>query len=467
MFVKTVAGPFTTDQFGRPRDALPVKNYPPGQVQINGIWRDVIPVELVADWVAPDPTAEVHPVYEVAEGAFGMVPVSGLSSELAPIQGVSNWTRENNTRIMAALANLKAGTGDARALFIGDSTTAGVGANGVDSWTAARVLAVPSRTAVALVAAGVPAVNEEIMGRNAASPLATWGSYIGPGMTVTRGVNWADGLASIGGAAIASTGGGTTGVLTFTSSVLATACRVTAYQYTAAGAISFQASFDGGATWTAGLGAAGNNGMQILTFVNPGAPSYSVQLRRITGAIGIQGVEMLDTTTKKLRLVNAGQGSSTTSTWSDVATAYAPGNTFGKVGADLITVNLTINDRAGAPLPNGATGTDGNPDVNSPMGRIQAIINTAHAANSDIWLSVPNPGNNVGAAVLTAYRNAIIALAAVNNVPCLDLMDPLDTLAKWQAPTNMMYDGIHPNGVGYDYIAQRWAAMLAALYAAA
>lgn len=90
MFVKTVPGPTTTDQFGRPRDALPGANFPPGTTVIDGQPRDVIPVEVVEGWEAPDPTRDVHPVYIVPEGTPGLVPMSGLSA--GPVSDIQSLT---------------------------------------------------------------------------------------------------------------------------------------------------------------------------------------------------------------------------------------------------------------------------------------------------------------------------------------------------------------------------------------
>lgn len=369
------------------------------------------------------------------------------------IPGTFNFTPANNQNFLAAMRLFKAGTGVPIITAMGNSTVAGFGGDpGATGWlTVRKDKNWVSHLADQMAADGIAAQQKNIIGQGGAG--ANFANYILPWLRVLGGAAVTGTLSSIGGTCLIQITLVDVGWTTVTfDGTAGNGAYITWLQFTAAGAVSFDVSFDGGATTAATIGSAGNNGI-VTTFVaNPGLASNAVSFRRVANPCHILGVEVVDTTAPACRVLNCGIGSTFTTSWLVTTNAFSVGNVYFKTGASLAIIDLTINDRS----------TTADPTV--PVANLLTMRNALLAVGCDTWILVPPPGNNCTAPVLAAYHAAILAMCAANNITCVDLMDPLATLLDWQTAL-MMFDGIHPNNTGYAYIgATRLKPMVQAVY---
>lgn len=339
-----------------------------------------------------------------------------------------------------ALASVRAGVRDAKVLCIGDSTTAGVGADPANVFNHGGPGSYPYQLA-RLLGAYVPA----------ASGLGIPPSKISgsPDVRWTPGSGWATGNFAWGNGSAYVTTQGATAALTFTGGVLADTYDIYYLQNAGLGSITVQAT-GGNATTTNTVGAAA---VKKVT-VSAGAAS-ATNVVTITPAgnlapVLIIGVESSLSTTRKVRVGNAGVGSSTSAQW------VALPNDFGGIPAikayapDLTIISLGINDTNGGVAP-------------ADFGTALRAIIAAAKVSGDVLVLPPLPFTAAGPAASIALEKQYAATAAALG-PMLDLYSrtglPGTDTAK---DLGMMADSVHPNAVGYADLAQFLATKLAAV----
>jgi lysophospholipase L1-like esterase len=158
------------------------------------------------------------------------------------------------------------------------------------------------------------------------------------------------------------------------------------------------------------------------------------------GQYDLEGIILYDSSNPEITVLNAGwSGAKST----DVAGGTSPWATtkdgIAVYDPDLVVIDLGINDWV--------QGTSES-DYKTAM---QAIIDAAKNAGSDVLLVVPVPSN--GYPSQTNFQDYIHDLATSNDVPVIDFMD---LWGSWsQANTNgWMSDSLHPNATGYEQKAE-------------
>jgi len=346
------------------------------------------------------------------------------------------------TRWNAALTAMKAGARNAKVLFLGDSTTAGFFATGVNS-AGCRPLATADVFAQSL-SSGVGYYGNTI--GDPTNGAATFQAYD------TRWVfdpAWAVG-------AVVGLGGGTIGAATTVAVTTTTFSPVQAfdtidiYYIQNSGYGTLQLNVDGGAQLGATINCSGTLsivkttrtctlGVHVLNFVKP-----------IGGNVLLIGVSTYNSAVKGIECLNAGKGGLTSTAAALSANAWDPAvatsiGTIAQIAPDLTIINLTINDWIGAVAP--ATYTT----------NIQKLID-AYRLYGDVILQtgVPEAPGTVSIANQRLIVSAMRNLAVDNGIPILDVHQiwgdynyAKDTLGYF-APTN---DLVHPGATGYAAIA--------------
>lgn len=235
-----------------------------------------------------------------------------------------------------ALANVRSGTADAKVLCIGDSTTTGVGISGNIQGLPG---AYPYILASMLNASGLPSARGLGIPGKSGNSDSRWtiAANAGAGWYYLAGYAWG----ANGNLNLAS---GINGTLVYTDAVLAD--RYDVYYLQNTGLATMDITATGGSTVTqATVGTAGVN--KVTASAAAAATTNTVSIARNTsGALHIIGIEPWLSTTKQVRIANAGVGGSAASDWAGNGSsasfrstvciqAYAP---------DLTIISLGIND---------------------------------------------------------------------------------------------------------------------------
>lgn len=364
--------------------------------------------------------------------------------------GLYGVTAQNTIHLRAALARVRSNTGTCKVAIVGDSTTAGLFAQGVgQGYTNAKVLAPGAQLAAMLKAAGTPAHNESFFGTNNTQAVAY--AVYNPAVNLLTGSftqttsppTFCGNL--FRGVAVGNTMSWTP-LIAFDS--------IDVYYAQAGSAGSFTVNVDGGAT-LATVNA--NNANQIyvkqaITGVALGTHTINLAVSVGTSSF-ILGMAVRNSTSQSVEVYTLGNSGTTVSNLlrpSGGVTGYLTPAGLQVLGPDMTFINLTIND-----INNQVT------TVAQYSIDLQTIISAA-LATGDCCLVIGNPGNVAGwtnGIVAPQYQNAVYALAASNGIPVVDITQ------RWvsYAVTNpvMPYGdagagSIHPTAIGYADIASAY-----------
>ncbi|VXC43800.1 SGNH/GDSL hydrolase family protein [Nocardioides sp. AX2bis] len=347
----------------------------------------------------------------------------------------------------AAIAEVKAGTRDAKLLTVGDSTTAGVG--GGTEATYVQQQGYPSELAALLNEGLVPAADGLQIPRatSAGTPNDTrW----------TRGTGWVKGdTADTALTSYIGFGGrgnnyyapfDAAGVLTFNDPRI-NADRFDVYYLTTTGdGATFTAQATGGAASAAiATGAQAAKGIAKVTISAAAAITTNVVTIDPGGAAGqvfIVGIEPWLSTRRQVRVANAGASGSKAFSWAAYSSGSAS-NTWNALASikayapDLTIIDLGINDAdpAGLTDPNGF----------DPL--LQSVINAA-LVSGDVILKtfIPVAGRE-------AHQDLLAAKIRAHDLPLIDIYSVWDTGAKANAAELVNPDLIHANAAGYEVVA--------------
>lgn len=368
--------------------------------------------------------------------------VSGGSSSggaLTPTQmaAFNNSTALLLPRWSTALGRVANGTGNAKCLCLGDSTTYGNFSNGTNTGDVV-LLSYPTQLAEMLNASGILTQPHSSLG-NRDPKDGRWvlgGTWVSP-----------NGLNSVGGPPYQSQSSPTT--LSFTPRGPVSQFKMWYMQLSGGGVLSYGVN---GAT-PATVNTNGSSALNSIT-VNCSLAFNTFNMAWVSGgAVYVVGIEALDTTGGKtwVDLINCGWDGSTTADWADHTNPWSPSTGIATIAPDLTIISLQIND----PL--------NNLSLASYTANLQTIITAAQITGDVILMSAndcnPGPYLSTGLtmpshAVQVTFWAAMQSLAATNNVPFIDIFTLFGTYAAANT-LGIMGDSLHPNGVGYARISKQ------------
>jgi lysophospholipase L1-like esterase len=349
-----------------------------------------------------------------------------------------NFKPSNTRHLRYGLARVRTGTGRLRLALLGDSTTAGTGANtGTSGLVGAYPYAYPSVLASILNARLASASNlNSIWG-----VVASTASYSTFDTRLTLGAGWANSpVLSIAPMWLNST---TTNAFAFTPVGQFDTADI--WYVKTPGYDSFTVNVDGGATLeTVDCNAAVAVGKQTVTCAL-GSHTLNIARSGIGGNVQIIGIETYNSAAFGIDVFNWGYHGSTSTTWNSTALAYSPANAIAAIAPDVVTIGLGINDT-------GAT-ADATFRTN-----IQVLITKAVSVG-DCIIVIPNPviaDGQYSQANQNTLRQSLLSLAATNDLPVIDRKLSMESYTQANA-SGLMYDVLHPNKFGYTEVASLFA----------
>jgi lysophospholipase L1-like esterase len=365
----------------------------------------------------PDRTVKADKDGNVKMGATVVSPTAGVTTPSVYASGqVVNMAATLLPKFRLAAVKAANGTADAKVLFIGDSTTQGVGSTLSTTY--------PSYGSyVTRVAAGN-------LGVSAANGLAI------PSLNAddrwTQGTGWLKQTA-YGFAKVVYFSDSASGNLTFCPGASeGTFDSFDVYWLGNIGMGTLTATATGGSAVPINTSVAQGTYKTTATAGSAGTGNCVV-LTATSGAVYVAAVEPWLSTTKKIRMGNGGSGGQTTTKWADstanigslaAITAYAP---------DLCVISLGIND---------ATASTATATVTA---NLQAIINTCKLSGDAALMTMPPSSSTPHSTFEALYVPAYYALAQTNNIPILDVYRRFGGVYA----TAFMSDALHPNQYGY------------------
>jgi lysophospholipase L1-like esterase len=332
-----------------------------------------------------------------------------------------------------ALAKVLLGQSDAKILCWGDSTTVGYVApantyptSAIESYPADVASILNSRVATSFIGLGIPS-------SGTSSTDARWSLGTGWAADLGAGIGWSSNQLYKGVSA--------TGALTYTPGVKSGVVDRFDVYYIANGTnTTFTITATGGSAISVVTGT--QNGIFKATCsAGSAADTNSVSITMTTGTVRIVGVEPYSSTTRRIRVGNAGVSGAVGTTAANTA-VYATVEHVKAYAPDLTIVSFGLND---ASTPKTAA------EFEAAM---RVWVDTAKLSGDVILMSPPPPqvGGNLDAG-LALYRPIYAKVAAEKKVGFVDLGK------RWVsreslAPLGYYSDTLHPSRIGYNDIAQ-------------
>lgn len=358
---------------------------------------------------------------------------------------VYNLTDANLHTWRAAVAQVRAGNGEARAIFLGDSIATSTGATAWTNGFGPKFASIFATKSGLTAREGLVRITNPYQGTGVVDSRYT----LGTGWTNTGGMGW--------GFVAATAASGGTGTLDFNPGINTTSFNV--YGLAVAGQTwGFQANIDGGAftsyTFSPPSGVANGTiyaGVVNISSGTAGAHTISVKPPASGNAPIIGGIEAINTGSRAIRWGQQGQSGNTTT---NMAASFSGTNASATLEMlaqqpALVGVLMSTNDQTGGVNP--AT-------VTSNLVTIGNSILTSSpqlgAAPSLIFI-VPPPLQ------LTTYPFSSAQYAAAIDAAALTLgCAVIHTEKRWRSyavsnpsPFSLYFDGAHPNDNGHADIA--------------
>jgi len=364
-------------------------------------------------------------------GPFALGDTSGNFNIGAP--QLNHWRK--------AVANVRAGLGRGRLIFVGDSTTLGTGAGtgGLYDLNAAYPKSFPSALSVILGNFVSTSFNSLAGFQQGQVAYATYD------VRATLGANWANSSSESLGAGFFQYTSGAVNNLSFAPA--GAFDTIVVYYYSSAPAGSATVNVDGGSS----LGALTTGGTQT------GAKSLSVTTTKGThtvnvvpdnnGTLYVDAIVTYDSTTPAIDIIQGGHfGAKIVDLVNDAGSAaFIP---LQKFAPDLTIINCTINDsNAGTSLSSYTT-------------NMQSLITEAELTG-DVLLMVGPPSNTTAATngTLNQYIAVLRQLAISNNIGLLNIAQRWTSYAVTN-PLMPYFDTLHPEAAGYQDIGSALAGVL-------
>ncbi|MDX1216310.1 hypothetical protein GOL99_12270 [Sinorhizobium medicae] len=342
----------------------------------------------------------------------------------------------------AAVRAQRAGLRPAKVLCIGDSTTAGHGAVAADMGSNAKSASYPTQLAERFVAKG---------------SAASWASFLGNQVTfdvpgydnrITIGAGWtttANGYGQmLGGYGMISA---ETTRTRFAPTSTVDTFEIYTLQRLASTAPMFVVSVDDvdvSTIWS--VHSQDAPGILMKTVVKTSLGTHSVAVRSVATNINVQlaGILAYNSVAPEICVLNAGWAGGKASSFANgQSLAWSPLSSIAIHNADLVIINLGINDM------NQATPTT----KVAYVSQMQEIITAAVSTGADVVLVIPNAIGGTYTANHEVFAGYIQELAAANGLTVVDVRTKLGTYAAANV-AGYMRDTVHPTGSGYLEIAE-------------
>jgi lysophospholipase L1-like esterase len=353
------------------------------------------------------------------------------------INGFSNYTASSLSAWKTARNAAVAGSSNARVLLIGDSETAGYGANNnvsniTNGW--------PAQLAP-LVGGGIGSISSTIgwlhngEGLNSDSRVS-----FGGWTNETAGVIGAEQIYIAASPATAATFLPTNNVDTFV-----------VYSYIESGFDTLDVAINGTPVGTVNQnGTPGNNVTNNAFTATLGSNTIGFTDGTNGSYVDVLGVYTYNSAVKEISLMNAGWNGASAATWVGASNQFGFTWSYGSVGflnqlnPALIIIQLGAND------------CNGSISIPSFTSNMQTLITIAKSSNASVMIASDVP---VESKDCSSYGTAMQSLAVVNNIPFMDFFQNFGSWAN--ANTNgWMFDGLHPNSTGYGVMAGIYAQIL-------
>ena len=368
---------------------------------------------------------------DAADGANA----GATQTPLPVLSGFSNLTRENTSRIAAALARVRQGSGSARILVIGDSVTAG-SKTGTDGFyrDAARhnfasILADDVESRLALAAS-----RDSFLGQN--NIHGTYPDYNprvhSVGAFKETGSN--PRFASLGGALFRSTG--QSGSFNYRPTRPADHFEI---RYAATDGESHFRYRIGQADWRAAPATAGPRYM-TATIDLPHPAREEIEIAPLGEGALIHGIIAQDSTRAQVEIVAAGfAGSTATRSWINKRNSWSPLTRVAEEPADLKIIALGTND------------INKDISVDEYLAAMRRIVEAAKK-KSDVLILGPGPlqSNSLSKSALRQkdFRNALAQLAEREGVAFGDTYGWFGGSFEAATEKGLMADSLHPSPAG-------------------
>ena len=336
----------------------------------------------------------------------------------------SAYNAEWVSRFRQAMAITKDGGADTKILFIGDSTSEGIG----------------SALNNTFVGYGAYPTRVKLSGSSSPPVVNGLGVYNTQDGRWILGTGWGVSGSSFGFCLGGNNAGvlsesGASGNLTFTpGATQGTYDSFTVYYLANPGNGSVTATATGGLPATINTNSAAGYGSTTVTAASAGTGN-SLVITPVSGTVFIAAVEPFLSTTPSIRKANVGVSGATSGQCSNSsASAWASIQAIEYYAPNLTIISLGVNDAAGSV------------SVSTYIANIQTII-TAAKQSGDVILETMIPSQNSGwESYEMQYVPALYKLAQANSVPIFDIYRRFGNAFN-SAFTST--DGTHPNEYGY------------------
>lgn len=394
--------------------------------------------DTATNWTTANPTLLAgEPALETDTGRQKIGDGATAWASLPYATGTNNRFRFDAAHLphwTKALANVRNGLKDAKLLCAGDSTTSGIGSATQSTIPANN--SYPARLATLLNSYLAPAANGLAIPPSNLGTLQTdqrWTPGTGWSVNTSTGLGF-------GGSSVYQ-GATPSGSLVFADPRIQ-ADTFDVYYLTAGSGGSIGITPTGGSTTNQSLNGASGIGKVTVT-AGSAATSNSVTITG-TGTVWVVGIEPYLSTATKVRVGNAGVGSSRADAW-----ANTDPSTFGSIPAikayapDLTIVMLGIND-----------GTDQRAAA-TVLTDILALITAAQISGDAILMSMIPSNPTVNSGHNAAFEALYVPLfAAQTSLAFADVYTRSGGFTAWNALGMMYSDGIHGTDYAYWDIAQ-------------
>lgn len=339
-------------------------------------------------------------------------------------------------------------TQNVRVLFIGDSQTAGVGADptGNSDINGARPYSFPLQAADWLTDNGVPTISQSVCGDNNVGQ-EVWHDYR-PDITVTGTYSNSSRNPTAGGLLPRQVNGS---ALSFTTTVPVDTLEFAIPRVGAFGSIALD--IDGAPQGTySQVNATDDYVIRTVTGLTLAAHTFT--FKEGSGAVHGPGfINAWDSSAKAVQILNAGARNWTTENWNLATYGASPLNAIATLYPDIVVIKLGTNDWR-----------QGGTTIAQTTSRMQALIDAAEAAGAVVLLVVPEPIANYNETTDAWSQDAVLGLhqnlATTNGLTLIDspqlyydeglsgATEPAD-YASMDA-LGHYYNSLHANGDAYE-----------------
>ena len=334
----------------------------------------------------------------------------------------SNFSNElPNFRL--AVAKTRNGLQDTKILFIGDSTTKGIGSTLTSTFpTYGSYLQYIKLGSDTSVAQGLAMAN-----------------LSNPDSRFVKGTGWTNYSGPFGFEHSAFTATAASGNLVFTpGSTQGTFDTFDVYyiRFSTGGNLSITAT---GSSTSLTVNTAGASAIMKATVTAGSAGiNNSVSIVDTSGTVYVLGIEPYLSTKPSVRLGNAGAGGSTSGSWATADGGFGSEAAIQAYAPDLCVISLGINDATGSVAP--ATFSS----------NLQTVITACQASGDVVLMTMPPSTGSPYSTLEPQYVQAEYQLAQTDSLPVVDIYKRFGNTYN----SNYMFDPYHPNQYGY----QDWGA---------